>query len=195
MKYSSTTKTAIFLLFLTLASIAQAEPWTGHVSGYLGIKKLDDKDWGKLDDQGSIGVRADIKQASWPVSLAFGATVSGAVEEYNNTEGYDDDKDVAGTIETHLGVQKYFGHGSFKPYLAGGVAFVGAVAESTVNGKKIDDDDTVVGAWAGAGFIVELGSHFHVGLDVRYSEAEVTLFDVEREAGGVNAGIRLGMHW
>jgi hypothetical protein len=34
-----------------------------------------------------------------------------------------------------------------------------------------------------------------IGLDLRYSEAEVTLFDEDREAGGFRTGVTVGYHW
>ena len=43
--------------------------------------------------------------------------------------------------------------------------------------------------------IYTLGQHFTLGLQVRYSKAEVTLFGVEGEAGGTTAGFMLGYHW
>ena len=48
---------------------------------------------------------------------------------------------------------------------------------------------------AGADTYYAVTPSFNIGLDVRYSKAEVTLFDKEREAGGLNAGITAGYHW
>ena len=59
----------------------------------------------------------------------------------------------------------------------------------------VEDDDTAVGAWVGAGTYYAVTPSFNIGVDVRYSKAEVTLFDKEREAGGLNAGITAGYHW
>jgi hypothetical protein len=49
-------------LLLTSLSLAHADDatgsnnFTGNVSGYIGQKSLDDKDWGELDSQGTLGM-------------------------------------------------------------------------------------------------------------------------------------------
>jgi len=40
-----------------------------------------------------------------------------------------------------------------------------------------------------------LGKRFNIGLDVRYSKAEITLFNVDVDAGGTHAGLLLGWGW
>jgi len=57
------------------------------------------------------------------------------------------------------------------------------------------DDDTAMGFWFGGGLYVTLAEHFNLGLDLRQSKAEITLFDVEGEAGGTHAGVSIGYHW
>jgi opacity protein-like surface antigen len=77
----------------------------------------------------------------------------------------------------------------------GGVAIISALLENENAGVTVDDDDTAVGAWISIGTYYAVTPRFSLGLDVRYSKAEVTLFDKEREAGGLNAGITAGYHW
>ncbi len=193
---STITSTALStLLFMAMpaayADDTQADGWTGNVSGYLGHKSVDDDDWPNLDSQGSVGVISDFGKRSWPVSIAADLIFAGTVHESGVNE------DTGGTIEMHLGARKVFAmqNSSFRPYVGGGVALVTAILENENAGVMVDDDDNTVGAWVGAGTYYAVTPSFNLGLDVRYSKAEVTLFDKEREAGGLNAGITAGYHW
>ena len=193
---STITSTALStLLFMAMpvayADDTQADGWTGNVSGYLGHKSVDDKDWPNLDSQASVGVISDFGKQSWPVSIAADLLFAGTVHESGVNE------DTGGTMEIHLGARKIFTleHSSFRPYVGGGAALVSAMLENKNAGVAVEDDDTAVGAWVGAGTYYAVTPSFNIGVDVRYSKAEVTLFDKEREAGGLNAGITAGYHW
>ena len=193
---STITSTALStLLFIAMpvayADDTPADGWTGNVSGYVGHKSVDDKDWPNLDSQASVGVISDFGKQSWPVSIAADLLFAGTVHESGVNE------DTGGTMEIHLGARKIFTleHSSFKPYVGGGVALVGAMLENENAGVTVDDDDTVYGTWVGAGTYYAVTPSFNIGVDVRYSKAEVTLFDKEREAGGLHAGITAGYHW
>lgn len=181
-----------FVLLLVLAlPPAHAGDWTGNISGYLGQKSLDDSDWAELDQQCGAGVIFDIKKKEWPVSIALDIVGSGDVHEEGSL------KHKGFTVEQHIGVRKIFDfeNSSVKPYIGGGIAFIFAKLEDEGGGANFSQDDNTVGAWLGAGMYVEITSHFIMGLDVRYSQAEVTLLDKEREAGGLNTGITIGYHW
>ena len=173
------------------ADETQADGWTGNVSGYLGHKTVDDKDWPDLDSQGSVGVISDFRKQSWPVSIAADLIMSGAVHESGTQEN------TGGTAEAHLGARKIFTlqNSPFRPYIGGGAALVSAMLENENAGVTLDDNDTTVGVWIGAGTYYAVTPSFNIGVDVRYSKAEVTLFDKERETGGMNAGITAGYHW
>ena len=193
---STITSAALSTLLLMAVPAAhaddtQADGWTGNVSGYLGHKSVDSDDWPDLDSQGSLGVISDFGKRSWPVSIAADLIMSGNEHESgaNKVNG--------GTIETHLGARKIFTleNSSFRPYVGGGIALVTAGLENENAGVTVDDDDTVYGTWVGAGTYYAVTPSFNIGVDVRYSKAEVTLFDKEREAGGLHAGITAGYHW
>ena len=57
----------------------------------------------------------------------------------------------------------------------------------------VSDDNNGIGIWLNGGVYWTLSQHFNLGLDLRYSQADVTLFDVD--AGGTHAGVILGYHW
>ncbi len=95
------------VLLLSLSAVQagetqQGDQFSGNVSGYLGQKTLDDKDWSKLDKQGSLGVIFDFKKESWPISIVADLIVSGDIDENGLL------KDEASTLENHLGVRKIF---------------------------------------------------------------------------------------
>jgi opacity protein-like surface antigen len=191
-------KAAIYSLLLASLSVVQAaeisqdDKFTANLSGYLGQKSLDDNDWGTQDGQDASGVTFDFKKQSWPVSIVVGLVASGDVEENGalKTEAY--------TIENRIGVRKYFESetSSFSPYIGGGLALVSAGIRNK-NGDVITskNDDDATGAWVGAGLNYAVSDHFIVGFDVTYTEAEVTLFNVDRKAGGMHSGITAGYHW
>lgn len=193
---STITSTAVStLLFMAMhgahADDTRTDNWTGNVSGYAGHKSVDDEDWPNLDSQTSVGIISDFRKQSWPVSIAADLIFSADVHESGVEE------DTGGTAEAHLGARKIFtlDKSSFRPYVGGGIALVTALLENENAGVTVDDDDRAVGAWVGAGTYYAVTPSFNLGLDVRYSKAEVTLFDKEREAGGLNAGITAGYHW
>ena len=174
-----------------LADEAQADDWTGNVSAYLGHKSVDDDDWPSLDSQRSVGVISDFRKQSWPVSIAADLIFAGDVHKNGERE------DTGGTMEMHLGARKVFtlNNSSLSPYVGGGVAIVAASLEREIAGVTVDDDETALGVWIGAGAYYAVTPHFILGLDVRYSKAEATLFDIDRKTGGMNVGLTLGYHW
>jgi len=40
-----------------------------------------------------------------------------------------------------------------------------------------------------------LGEHFNIGLEGKYSTADVTLFGIDADAGGGHFGMLVGFHW
>ncbi|MFW2438048.1 MAG: outer membrane protein [Arenicellales bacterium] len=193
---STITSTALStLLFMAMpaahADDTQAGGWTGNISGYVGHKSVDDDDWPNLNSQRSAGVISDFRKQSWPVSIAADLISAAEVHEDGANE------DTGGTMELHLGARKIFTleNTSFRPYVGGGLAIISASLENENAGVTVDDEDTAFGAWIGAGTYYAVTPSFNLGMDVRYTKAEVTLFDQDREAGGLNVGITAGYHW
>ena len=54
---------------------------------------------------------------------------------------------------------------------------------------------TAIGAWIGGGMYYAATESLNIGFDLRYSKAEVTLFDEDRDAGGFRTGVTVGYHW
>lgn len=181
----------ILAVALTLFFIsANANAWTGNVNFFLGGKTLEENDWAPVDQQAEFGVLVDFKQQNWPVSIAldFLGSVDEATELGVNFEG--------STSEFDVGVRKIWevSGSSIRPYVGGGLAFVNAEFKGTAF-TTISQDDNGTGIWLNGGVYWTLGQHFNLGLDLRYSQADVTLFGVDIDAGGTHAGVILGYHW
>lgn len=191
---TSTLKKGAFLMCMLLPlQQAVADEWSGNVSGFLGQKALDDKDWGQQDQQGAVGIMIDFKKKQWPVSIAIDLVGSG-----------DEDKSSASikealASEIQLGVRKIYEPetSSFKPYISGGISFMNVELRNKdrATGLTNLDEDSAVGYWVSAGSYVQISKHFQVGLDVRYSQADVNLSGKERTAGGVQSAVLAGFHW
>ena len=178
------------LMLMSFVALAGASQWTGNVNFFLGQKSLDSGDWGQLDEQGAFGVLVDFRQEHWPVSVAldFLGSADDTTQLGNTIDGM--------TTEFNAGIRKIWevSGSSVRPYLGGGIAFINAELERT-NVFVVKDDDNATGLWLNGGIYWTLGQHFNLGFDLRYSEADVTLFGVNREAGGGFAGLLLGYHW
>ena len=170
---------------------AHANNYTGNVNFFLGQKSLKSEDWSPMEDQDAFAVLVDFKQSSWPVSIAI--DLLGSSQESTdygfNFEGT--------TSEFDIGVRKIWETSgtSIRPYIGGGLAFINAEAKVSYLYASVSDDDTGLGLWLNGGVYWTLGQHFNLGLDLRYSKAEVTVYDVNVEAGGTSAGLILGYHW
>jgi len=159
-------------------------------------KKLLDSSWQEFDNQYSLGASFDFKQRGWPFSLAI-ATILSADVESNNSSAIEEEAGYTGEI--HVGIRKIFhiNNSQFEPFVGGGIAFMTASLDRRVNSSFFvtTDDDDAVGYWLGTGFYLHMTKRLTLGLDVRYSEAEVTLFGTNREAGGLHFNTVVGAHW
>ena len=178
---------------------AQQTDWTGNVNFFLGSKTLDEDDWEPLEDQAEFGIKVDFKQQSWPVSIAIDSSYSsddGDLLIWDSFLGFVDLDIEGNTSELSLGVRKIWDHFPIvRPFIGGGIAFISAEMEGSAFGISVSDDDTAMGIWIGGGVYWTISEHFNLGLDLRWSKAEVTLFDEDGEAGGTHFGLLIGYHW
>ena len=196
---------SIVICWLLIPGLAMSQSnsnpnaWTGNVNGFLGAKILDKDDWAPVDEHFEGGVLIDFRQKSWPISIAIDLLSSYDEEDVSFAVlnfGSFSYKLEGRTSEFNLGIRKIWDNPSMiRPYIGGGIAFISAEIKGTAYGLSISDDDTGVGVWFDAGAYVTLNRHFNIGADVRWSKAEVTLFNVDGEAGGWHFGMLLGFHW
>lgn len=193
----------VILMLFTMNANAETNvdenKWTGNVNVFLGQKSLDENDWAPLEHHAEGGVLVDFKKQNWPVSIAvdiLGSVRMGTVVDTDPTvdlESY--------TSEIDVGVRKIWKvSGSSnrpRPYVGGGIAFVHGeiLATNNATGFTVTEYDNGTGVWINGGVYWTLAQHFNLGLDLRYSKAEIKLYDVDVEAGGTHVGLLLGYHW
>lgn len=199
----------LMLVFFITPAIAAAEGWSGNVNGLLGLKLLDDSDWGDFDDQTEIGVMADFGMDSWPLRMSANFLYSSdSTSDYHDNEVgdtyyYTYYAEDATTVELNLGAKKIWSPAEkFNLYVAGGVAVIYGEMEITrannLSGTYRDsdsEDDTGLGGWAAMGCYVTFSRHLNVGIDLRYSTAEIDMYNDEIDAGGVHVGLLVGYAW
>jgi hypothetical protein len=179
-----------------LSPVAYAQDWTGNVNFFLGAKVLDEDDWEPADEHDEFGVLVDFKKNKSAISFAIDYLHSEGDESvFDWDTGYLIDID-AETSELNIGIRKIWDQsGTVRPYIGGGLAYIYAEYGGRAMGISVSDDDRAFGFWLNGGIYWTLGNSFNVGLDLRYSYAEVSLYGIEGNAGGGHAGILVGYHW
>ncbi len=198
------------LLFFGTPAIARATDWSGNVNVVVGLKMLEDSDWGDFDNQTEIGVMADFGDDSWPLSLCANLIYSSDSKsdyhdnEVGNNYYYTYYAENASTVELNLGVKKIWTPTDrFNVYVAGGLAIIYGEMEITQadnldSGTYWDtdtEDDTGLGGWAAVGCYVTFTRHINIGVDLRYSTAKIDMYDEEIDAGGVHVAMLVGYAW
>jgi opacity protein-like surface antigen len=179
------------MVFVLLAAFNGAAWAGGNVNIMYGQKNLDDDDWEPVEDQREYGIMIDFKaNDNWPISIALDLLFSDDDDDYLGV-------DVEGeTREFNIGVRKYFPvTPQFKPYVGGGLAYIDAEVSAAIGGFRASDDDSEVGFWLSGGAVFTFAEHINVGVDLRYSDAEVTIAGVDGEAGGTHVLLFAGVHF
>jgi hypothetical protein len=200
-------KTIVIVIICFLLSIhsmafcqtsSDTHTWSGNINLFLGAKILDD-DWEPIDEHAEVGVLLDLKHKKIPLSIALDLFYSEKDKDIGVTVlgfGTFDTKVEAQTIELNIGVRKIWENFTYvRPFIGGGLAFIGAEFEASAPGESVSVDDEGIGAWIDLGIYVTLSQQFNIGIDARWSKAEVDLFGVDGEAGGWHIGALVGYHW
>jgi hypothetical protein len=173
---------------------------TGNVNFFLGQKSLNSSDWDPIATQGEFGAVMSFGQKTWPIDIAVDVMVSAATKDaYDPSIG--SYTFTGSTYEIDFGVRKVWGKKATRPYVGAGVGIIGAAAELEAGFISVDATDSAFGFWADAGIFWRLGSHFNIGLDLRYSDASVDLdfgsgaVAQSIDAGGFSYGMLLGFGW
>jgi hypothetical protein len=152
-----------------------------------------------VDEHDEGGILIDFKPKNWPISIAIDILFSSEEEDVSvavlNFGTFNAELEGK-TTEFNLGVRKIWDNPSVvRPFIGGGIAFITAEIEGKAFGVSVSDSDTGVGVWFDGGVYFTLFEHFNLGVDVRWSAAEVNLFEVDGEAGGWHVGGLIGFHW
>ena len=132
----------------------------------------------------------------WPVHIVADVLASGR----EGTLG-EDATVFGGTLEAATGIRKIWGNKQIHPYVGAGLTLLSAAVEVESPLGTTDDQDVALGPWAGGGIFWRLGTRFNIGIDLRWSAADVELdFDDggalrDLDAGGMHYGLTLGFGW
>ncbi len=186
---------AFLMVFLVAGGMsAQANDgfaWAGTADMFLGVKSLGKDDWSPANEHYEIGLLTDFHKMYWPAAIAVDLL-------YSTGEGSFEVFDFeATTMELDIGVRKRWDwlYRSC-PYLGGGLALIQADGSAESGGVSyLDGNGSGVGFWLNAGLRWKLGDSYNVGLDLRYSSAEVKDVFSSVDAGGLHGGLIFGMAW
>lgn len=166
----------------------------GDVNFLIGGKPFMNDDWDPVANQGTFGVEVTFGRETWPVWIAIDSF--GADKIARNVTF-----DFEGTLYTHdiygstgefdLGVRKIWGNHKTRPFIGGGVGLISAEIDLGVPSDSADK----VGPWVGGGVFWRLGSRFNLGVTTRWSDANVTVFGSDLQAGGFTGGVLIGWGW
>lgn len=158
------------------------------IHAFAGGKILDKDDWAPADQQFEYGGEVDFQPGSWPIALTAGYYTGHA----SGDPGFNDGDFKSTTTEIQAGVKKFWQTGRVgRAFAGGGVTFASAKGEL----QGVSSKDNGVGGWIGGGYIFELGRHFDIGVNAKYSYAKATVEGIDTNAGGVHAGVLAGLRW
>ena len=188
---------ALALSLLCASVVSAQDEWTGNVNAFLGHKTLDKGDWEPAEEKGEFGIEIDFRKKDWPVSIAI--DLMGASGEGNFVDPIFGtiDKAESRTSEFNIGARKIWDElAPVRPFIGGGLSFMRAEAKVTIPGiGSASESGTGAGIWLGGGVYFTLGYHFNLGLELKYSNADVTIAGVDANAGGTHFGLLAGYHW
>jgi hypothetical protein len=172
----------VFLMLFGVLAVFNGAAWAGgNVNFMYGHKSIDEV-WEPVEEQSEYGLMIDFKAENWPLSIALDLLFSD-----DSSDGFDGE-----TRELSLGVRKYFSvNDRFKPYVGGGLVHI--YTEYGYSGYS--DDDAAVGIWLSGGVLYTIAERLNIGVDLRYSDAEVTMWDLDVEAGGSHLLLFAGIHF
>ena len=177
-------------LSTTLLTNAHANDSTINIKMFYGDKTIDSEAWSAQDDHGTVGLLTDFRTGYNGVRVAVDLFGSGS--EKNTTS------QVKGTYtaEAHLGIRKYFDlQSKFEPYVGGGINLAYASQKNNQSSVKTEEEDMDSGLWLNGGLDYLINDYITVGVDLRYSSAEVELYGESVALNAFTTGVSLGYRW
>jgi hypothetical protein len=180
-------------LGLSLLGCASAHAG-GNVVGSIGERTLDDDQfWGEVRRQPLVGVLADFSFGPAPVSLAVGLQASAKKEDASDGSG---DEITGSVADLTVGAKLMPNDGMFRPYVSGGLASVGASGKVEGPGVDTDYNDQSFGWYASAGGYLRLGSHFEMGIDLRWiGGTDINFGGSKGDANSFTTSLLIGYGW
>jgi len=215
MRFSIMVRWLLVSIVLVLAigwAPARAET---NLNFVLGGKFLDADDWPVGDSQGALAFLSTFGPRSWPVQVAIDVVGSGTAEDSFNISrpGIEihGEEVVQSTFEIDVGVRKIWRVGNARPFVGGGLAIIWGQQEHAIFFPPLFDDegrellprppvivtesDEAPGGWVDGGIFWRLGERFNLGLEARFSAADLSFSGRDIQGGGVSLGLILGWGW
>jgi len=191
MKMSHLVSRALLALALTapFASAYAADDASGNLNFIAGQKWLDKGDWEPIEQQRSFGISVNYEPEGWWCGATFDVL-----------NGYSSDTNATGrltsdTWEFDVGPKKVFKipNVPIRAYVGGGYAYISATVKNRISSSRSEGSGS--GAWASTGLFVTLANKINLGIEARYSSAQVTVDGNNLDAGGTNVGAIVGFHF
>jgi hypothetical protein len=191
---------AMLLLPSGSAWAADTAVWSGNINFFAGGKFLDGGDWRPASNQAEAGVSVDLKKEGWPVSLAAAflfSAMKGRADIYLIGDLVHIRTEVfAKTVEVDFGARKIWEPDEYlRLFAGGGVALVHAQWKTDIANLSFDVEDSGFGWWLGGGLYWTIHRRLNLGLEGRWSTAQVTIARRDIDAGGLHVGATVGYHW
>ena len=212
---------ALLILLPTTASRSDAK---GDINLVFGFKQISDfadlqESINGEDDLGNhfeLGAEMTFRGADWPIGIAV--DILGSTREddiyyvtyYLGYNAYDLTLETS-TAEIDIGIRKIWElpKKAVRPYIGGGLSLArgevevtGVVFDPVALGPEFSVSESVdamgAGFWIGGGVFWRVGQSFNIGLNARYSTAEVEFDELGEEdvdVGGLHGGLLLGWGW
>ncbi len=180
-----------------LAGRAEAR-YKGDLNAFVGEKWLNNGDWAPVDQQRQYGVMLAFAEERIHVQFSIDAFASS--DETNMTDPTFGPQRIKGSSrEFSFGVRKPWGDGVVRPHIGAGADVVEVTLETSDSAGIERRSDRGYGLWIDAGLTFRIAKHLNLGLETRYTRADVNLgagIEVEDiAAGGFHAGILIGYGW
>lgn len=176
---------SLLVLFCGISLPATAHASAGAVHVFVGQKFMDEEDWEPLDGQFEVGIDAAVGGDDWPIWINLGLLSASDEEDFSPDEEVE-----ATTMELYLGINKTWTRNQFRPFVAGGLAFVNTEIEERDFDETFEFEDDGTGLYAQGGGYWRIGSSFNLGGMLRYS-----VFSDDFEGGGLHVGLIAGFGW
>ena len=177
-----------FALISSIATnFAQADEWQTTLGLSLGSLNMDKASWSGEDNFGAIALNLDLTKQAWPFGLSASIFSAGDEKKIGSTKT----ENVVGGLQ--LGIKKSIPTfcDELEPFVSGGVYY--AVAQKSIKTgdttRKESDND--VSYFASTGALWHLSSHVNIGIEFRYTEVDVNIFNEDLDGGGLFSAISL----
>jgi hypothetical protein len=187
---------AALVVFLVAAGSSAMARSEGNLNLFGGDKRLKTDDWSPLGWQSEYGLMLAFGVERAPIHFAIDAFFA---DEEVDSAMFEGDLAKLSTSEAAIGVRKVWGRGATRPHFGAGASVVKVEEERIGTAGRVTNKDTGYGVWVDLGITWRLAGHLNLGVETRYSYADVAfgsgLETRDATAGGVHVGLLIGYGW